>query len=83
MTAIVYTDASYSNSKLIAACGYCVLFDGVMVKHEVLLYENILTTLQAETISIIQGLLHSFMLKGITQINVHTDCLIIVEALNS
>lgn len=85
MTAIVYTDASHDSDRKIAACGHCILYGNrnKLIKHQVLLYENIHTPTNAECIAIVNGIQDAFMLKGVKVIVVNTDCKGISVALRS
>lgn len=65
MTAVVYTDASHDQRIKIATCGYCIVLDGKLIKHEVYLYENVRTNNDAETLAITIGLQQAFAIKGV------------------
>jgi len=73
MTVVCYTDASYRKEYDIAACGYCVLVKGKMIKHEVLLVSEIGGPGQAEVYSIVQAAQFAFMMEGVKKILIHTD----------
>jgi len=71
---VVYTDASFSQDLHVAACGYCILLDEEMIKHEVTLYENVLTPTEAERLSIQDGIKSALGIKGVRAIVINTDC---------
>lgn len=72
---LIYTDASCSYEKKISACGYVILRDGQMIKHEVLLVENVGTPDEAELYAICFALKLSYSMPMIRRITVNTDSL--------
>jgi len=79
MTVEVFSDASHSSQTFVAACGYVVLSDKVVVKHEVSLLGNVKSVLLAEFKAAIFGLQYAFLLEGVVKIILYTDCLAIVQ----
>jgi len=73
MTVVCYTDASYRKEYDIAACGYCVLVKGKMIKHSVVLVSDIGGPGHAEIYSIVQAAQFAFMLGGVKSIIIYTD----------
>jgi len=73
MTVVVYTDASYDKEKDIAACGYCVLVNRKLIKHQVLFLSGLGKVSQAEILSIVKALEYSFLVNGVSKIIVNTD----------
>lgn len=82
MTVTCYTDASHNQYKDIAACGYCVLLEGKIVKHEVVLVEGLGSAGHGEVFAITKALQYAFLLKGVTGIIINTDYLPIITAKN-
>lgn len=74
MTIVVYTDASYCNRKMVAACGYVLIIEGKMVKHTVVLAENVPTCTAAEFLSANLAIQEAYLHKGVTEIIIYTDC---------
>lgn len=70
---LIYTDASYSNQKKLAACGYVILRDGHMVKHEVLLVGNISNVDEAEVYAICFAINVAYSMPMVRRICVNTD----------
>jgi ribonuclease HI len=79
MTAVAYTDASYSSEKDISACGYVVLVDGKVINHEVLLVEGLKTPTNAEIFAVIKAAEYCFMINGVKNITINTDCKTIIS----
>jgi len=79
MTVTCYTDASHNQYKDIAACGYCVLLEGKIVKHEVILVEGFGGAGPAEVFAITKALQYAFLLKGTTGIIINTDYLPVIQ----
>lgn len=73
MTVVVYTDASYCERSDIAACGYVILVDGKMKKHDILFVRGLKKPSNAEIFSIVQALQYSFLINGVKSITVNTD----------
>lgn len=78
MTAIVYSDASYSYKQDISACGFCVLVDGALVKHQVQLISGIGATHKAEIFALVCAIQFAFLLNGVTEIKAYTDYLSVI-----
>lgn len=70
---LIYTDASCSYEKGISACGYVILRDGEMIKHEVLLVSNINTPDEAELFAICKALTVAYQLPLVRRITLNTD----------
>lgn len=75
MNVNVYTDASFSIKHKLAACGYIVFIGWRMVKHDIVLVDNIKSSQQSEILAI------EFALDYIKDnhilaksINVNSDC---------
>ena len=71
----VYTDASYCHKTKIAACGYCILKYGEFLFHEVVLYSDVLSSTQAESLAISAGLQKAFLINDVKSISVNSDCI--------
>ena len=71
----VYTDASFSWERDIAACGFVILDGKVMIKHHVVLLEKIKTIYHAEFYAIYDSLCHAYLVKGVDSIQVYSDSL--------
>lgn len=80
MELIVYTDASYCFHSDIAACGFVVVKDREIIKHEVIMVAGLKTPTNAEIFSIVSALQYSFLVVGVKGINLNTDCKPIVTA---
>jgi ribonuclease HI len=75
MTVTLYTDASFDHHSKSAACGFCLLIAGKLVKHQVLLVGNVEKPCDAEIFAITQAIQCAFLLPGVTKISAHTDYL--------
>lgn len=73
MTAVVYTDASYSSRLDVAACGFVLLVDGRIVRHSVTLVEGLGKPSAAEHYAMVEGLQAAYMVRGVTEIKLKTD----------
>lgn len=73
MEVVVYTDASHDNSSKIAACGFIVLKDGQLKKHEIAIVGNLLRSSDSEIYSVIHSLEYAFLIDGVSKIIVYTD----------
>lgn len=71
----VYTDASYCDKTKIAACGFTVYSEGKMIKHSIVMMENVKNNNVAEAIAATEGISYCFLLDGVGLIYLHTDCL--------
>lgn len=74
MTAVVYTDASYCHKSDVGACGFIVILNGKMIKHEVELVSGLKTPTNAEIHAIVSGIQYAFLIKNVRSITVNTDC---------
>lgn len=74
MTVVVYSDASHCPQKKVAACGYVLIIEGKLVKHIVVLMENVPTCTAAEFLSANMGIQEAYLQKGVTKIILYTDC---------
>lgn len=74
----LYTDASYNNRFDISSCGFLVLADRKIIKHEVTTILGLRNISIAETWALKHGLQYCFMVKGVEKITAYTDhkCLI-------
>lgn len=70
---LIYTDASYSKDRKLAACGYVILRDGKMIKHEVLLLDNVVSIDDAELYAICFALKVAYSEQMVRRICVNTD----------
>lgn len=73
MTLTAYTDASYRERLDIAACGYMVYNNGILIKNSVVVLGNIETIANAEIYSIEQALIYCFLQNGVSKIYIYTD----------
>lgn len=73
MTVVAYTDASHCPKLHIAACGYCLLAAGRLIKHSITLLDNISSPGKAEKYAITEGLQAAFLVKGVSGIIIKTD----------
>lgn len=78
MEVTVYTDASHDRTNKIAACGYCILVNGVLVKHTVYFIGEIYKIDAAEAFAVELALQYAFLMEGVTGIKVFTDHLAII-----
>jgi ribonuclease HI len=79
MTVIAYTDASHCHITGVSACGFVVLVDGHIIKHEVLLIHGLDGSQAAELYSIVHAPQYCFMLDGVRSIRLKTDCQTVVN----
>lgn len=82
MVVLAYTDASYNPHINVAACGFCVLANGKMIKHEVTLVEGLGNSTEAEIFSVVLALQYAFLVKSVDSIFINTDCKTIVDMKN-
>lgn len=73
MTIELYTDASYNNRFDISSCGFLVLADGKVIKHDVITILGLRNIGVAETWALTHGLQHCFMVKNVEKITAYTD----------
>lgn len=72
----VYTDASFSWEKDIAACGFVLLKnDAIVIKHQVVLLESIKSIYHAEFWSIYNALCSAYLVVGVKMVCVYSDSL--------
>lgn len=83
MRVIAYTDASHCGVNKVSACGFIVLFNGKMIKHEITFLGDINSTQYAETFAIVNALQYCFLLDGVSEIKICTDCLAAVHCFNT
>lgn len=69
----VYTDASFSWEKDIAACGFVILKNKQIIKHQVVLLEKIKTIYHAEFWSIYNALCNAYLIKGVETVCIYSD----------
>lgn len=73
MIVVAYTDASHCHKNNVSACGYCVLVNGKMVKHEVTLVGGLRVSDQAEAYAVTAALQYAFLIQGVKSITINTD----------
>lgn len=79
----VYTDASFSWERDIAACGFVILKDQSVIKHQVVLLERIKTIYHAEFWSIYNALCNAYLVKNISDVFVYSDNVMAINACKS
>ena len=82
MVVSVYTDASFNHKKDISSCGFIILVNRKIIKHQVLLVKNLKTPHGAELYSIYEALCNSYLVKGVSCINVYCDCIKALDICN-
>lgn len=73
MTVVCYTDASYRHEYDIAACGFCVLVSGKIIKHEVKLVSGLKSPSNAEVFAITEAAQFAYLMEGVSKIYIRTD----------
>lgn len=73
MTVVCYTDASYRKEFDIAACGYCMLVAGKMIRHEVKLVAGLGSPSNAEIFAITEAAQLAYLMEGVSKIFIRTD----------
>lgn len=82
MTVTGYTDASHCDINDISACGYVLMSEDRMFKHEMYIVTGLEKSTNAEIFSIVQCLQYSFLINGVKRIAVYSDCKSIVNCVN-
>lgn len=72
MTVIVYSDGSHCPRTKVAACGYVLLVDGKVIKHQVILLGDC-SSGDGEFYAAIVGLQEAYLQKGVTEIHLYVD----------
>lgn len=82
MTVQLYTDTAHDYTKLIAACGYCVLYGNRLQSHEVAIVDNINNTQEGEAYAAALGLWKCYEIQGVKTIVLYTDCQVVFNTIN-
>ena len=81
MKVTIYTDASSNQYKSISACGYILLKNGRILKHEITLVDEMKCSHEAECYAVFLSLIECFKFKNITQVNINSDNLMVIHTL--
>lgn len=73
MTATVYSDASFCYKTDVAACGFCAIVEGKLIKHQVQLVANLGTPAICEIFALTEAIQFAFLIPGVTKIVAFTD----------
>ena len=73
MTVTVYTDASHCQRTDIAVCGFAIVVNDVLVRHQVVIISECKTSGDAEFYAATLGLQEAFMQKDVLNINLMVD----------
>ncbi len=82
MKVSIYTDASSSQQKDISACGYVIRTYSRILKHDVLLVDELKDINEAECYAVYLSLLEALKLKWINRVDIFTDSSIVLDAIN-
>lgn len=82
MTLSIYTDASYSYQKRIAACAFILKFRSSIIGHNVFLVDKVLSCNHAEIYAAYLGLHNAINVKEVTRIQVLTDSRLLHDIIN-
>ena len=73
MILVAYTDASYCEKTNVAACGFSVYDEWILIKHEITLVAGIGNIQKAEIFAMSAALQFCFLKKGVKKIVLNTD----------
>ncbi len=73
MTIIAYSDASFCEKNMVAACGFILLLNGRTIRHHITIVGGINSSFFSETYAVTIAIQNAFLYPGVKKIILYTD----------